>query len=234
MFVPVVDRKSQIAQCFFTWLNQVVLGVHFQDQKFSGLEHIPESGPFLAIANHQSRWDGLLLFKAINRVANYMVSPNELKGFQGRVIKSLGGFPADPKFNLLPYMEERLLKGEGIAIFPEGNVFRDGIMHPFKKGAARLILACHEKGIDLPVIPIAIHYEGASVHLAASRPVNLEETIQLGKQRQTGLVEAVTDQLQEGVSAVRNMLMKSASTLSIEAQRIAKLSDQPSRRCEIA
>src|SRR5262249_15512274 len=152
-----------------------------QELKFSGLENIPVDGPFLAIANHQSRWDGLLLFKAINRVANYMVSPNELKGFQGRVIKSLGGFPADPRFNLMPYMEERLLKGEGIAIFPEGNVFRDGIMHPFKKGAARLILTCYEKGIDLPVIPIAIHYEGGAAHLTASGPMNLEDTILLGR-----------------------------------------------------
>jgi 1-acyl-sn-glycerol-3-phosphate acyltransferase len=234
MFVPMVDRKNKIAQSFFTWLNKVVLGLHFQELKFSGLEHIPASGPFLAIANHQSRWDGLLLFNAINRVANYMVSPNELKGFQGNVIRSLGGFPADPRSNLLPYMQERLLHGEGIAIFPEGDVFRDGIMHPFKKGAARLILDCYEKGIELPVVPIAIHYEGATAHLVASGPMNLEETIQLGKQMQSGVIEMITGELQERVIAVKNMLARSAATLAIEVERNANLSDPTNRCCEIA
>jgi 1-acyl-sn-glycerol-3-phosphate acyltransferase len=231
MLLPMVDRKNNLAQSFFTWLNKVVLGVHFQELKFSGLENIPSSGPFLAIANHQSRWDGLLLFKAINRVSNYMVSPNELKGFQGSVIESLGGFPADPRFNLLPYMQERLLKGEGIAIFPEGNVFRDGVMHPFKKGAARLIVACREKGIDLPVIPVAIHYQGTVAHLVASDRIDLEEAM-IGKQ--TELIEAITCELQERVSAVRNTLMHSTPGKPIELQRLANLGDAAGRRCEIA
>lgn len=231
MLLPMVDRKNNLSQSFFTWLNRVVLGVHFQELKFSGLENIPSNGPFLAIANHQSRWDGLLLFKAINRVANYMVSPNELKGFQGSVIKSLGGFPADPRFNLLPYMQERLLKGEGIAIFPEGNIFRDGTIHPFKKGAARLIVACHEKGIDLPVIPVAIHYQGTVAHLVANSRIDLKETMLL---KQTDLIEAVTCELQERVVSMRNILMRTTSSTPVEVQSLANLSDKTVRRREIA
>jgi 1-acyl-sn-glycerol-3-phosphate acyltransferase len=229
-----VGRKNKLAQAFFTWLNSVVLSIHFKEVKLSGLEHLPTDGPFLAVANHQSRWDGLVLFRALNRVANYMVSPNELRGFQGAVIKSLGGFPANLRFDLLPYMESCILNGEAVAIFPEGNVFRDGNIHPFKKGAARLVMMCYERGITLPVVPIAIHYHGESAQLTISKPLDLEETISLGEQRPAGALELITQYLQEQVTALRDRLMNATSAISIDPQRTVALSELTARRPEIA
>lgn len=233
MSEKIVNRKNQLAQAFFSWLNKVVLGVHFKGLEFAGLENIPASGPFLVIANHQSRWDGLLVMKAINRVANYMVSPNELRGFQGNVIKSMGGFPADRRFNLLPYIEERVRKGEPIVIFPEGNVFRDGVIHPFKDGAARVALMCHEIGVVLPIVSMAIAYGYRTAKVSVSRAVPVVDELNLGNIKDRNLIRQLSVWLQEKMIVDVEALKKSSSPVAFDSLRRSEDNDRLTER-EIA
>jgi 1-acyl-sn-glycerol-3-phosphate acyltransferase len=160
---------------FFYLVNKIVTHFKYKNFKVIGGEHIPASGSFLLIANHTSRWDGCVLMETMRRSANWMVSPNELKGFQGICLRSVGAFPADRRFELLNYVAQRIAKGEPVVIFPEGNIFKDGTTHPFKSGAARVILTAKEKGLDLPVVSIAIHYiDKDSVNIIVSRPVHVD------------------------------------------------------------
>ncbi len=151
-----VDRKSMLTVGFFYLVNKIVTHFKYKNFKVIGGEHIPASGSFLLIANHTSRWDGCVLMETMRRSANWMVSPNELKGFQGICLRSVGAFPADRRFELLNYVAQRIAKGEPVVIFPEGNIFK-------------------EKGLDLPVVSIAIHYiDKDSVNIIVSRPVHVD------------------------------------------------------------
>ncbi len=152
------DKKGIFSQMFWGPINRIVLGLKFRQVEIVGRHHIPSNGPFLLVSNHVSRWDGLLVQSLIARPANYLVSPNELKGFQGTVLRSMGAFPANPRFNLLDFFYKQVKKGEGVVVFPEGNIFKDGATHPFKNGAARMALNCSLMGQRLPVIPMAVAY----------------------------------------------------------------------------
>lgn len=153
------DRKGIFSQMFWGPVNRIVLGLKFRKVEIVGRHHIPSNGAFLLVSNHISRWDGLLVQSLIARPANYLVSPNELKGFQGTVLRSMGAFPANPRFDLLDFCYKQVKKGEAVVVFPEGNIFRDGATHPFKNGAARMALNCSAMGQRLPVIPIAVAYQ---------------------------------------------------------------------------
>jgi 1-acyl-sn-glycerol-3-phosphate acyltransferase len=170
-----VDRKSKLTVGFFYLVNKVVTRFKYRNFNVVGAENIPASGSFLLISNHTSRWDGLVLMETMKRSANWMVSPNELKGFQGLCLRSVGAFPADRRFELLNYVAQRIGKGEPLVIFPEGNIFTDGSTHPFKSGAARVLLTAKEKGLDLPVICVAVQYINEhSVNIVVSKPFHAD------------------------------------------------------------
>lgn len=106
-----------------------------------------------------------------------MVSPNELRGYQGSVLMSMGSFPADPRFDLIGHAVNLFKRGQGIVVFPEGNTFYDGSTHKFKTGAAKIAFAARNEGIDLPVLPAAIHYpeDGTSARIVIGKAISLDE-----------------------------------------------------------
>lgn len=152
------DKKSWLARLMLGPLNHIVVNSHFLKIEIEGSEFIPQSGPFLLVSNHISRWDGLLVQELIGRPANFMVSPNELKGPQGLVLRSMGAFPADPRYDLLSFCRTQAESGQGLVIFPEGDIYRSGSTQPFKNGAARIALTLARDGLVLPVVPMAMRY----------------------------------------------------------------------------
>lgn len=153
-----VDRKNWLTYIFWNFVNIVLIAFRFKSYQILGKENLPKEGPFLLVANHTSRWDGLLVYRAIGRPANFMVSPNELTGMQGHVLVSMGAFPADPRAAIVEHAQAQMQKGEGVVIFPEGNIFTDGVTHAFKNGAARVALASAAAELNVPIIPAAINY----------------------------------------------------------------------------
>ena len=171
-----IDRKSWLAYIVFSWLNKLVVRWHFKQMHVRGLENIPQSGPFLLVSNHISRFDGLVIHELIGRPSNWMVSPNELKGLQGVILRSMGAFPANALCDLVNFLRLRTAQGEGIVIFPEGDIYRDGATHPFKNGAARIALSCAKAGIPFLLVPLAVSYNDGLWHTAS---VNIGEPIEL-------------------------------------------------------
>ncbi len=149
-------------------LNQrVFLPAMFRSIRVVGQENLPRTGPVILAPTHRSRWDALLVpamagHGVTGRYLRFMVTADEMTGFQGWVIRNLGGFPVDtrkPGVASLRYGIELLQAGEMVVIFPEGGNLQANRrcdlnrLHP---GLARLALQADRA--DLQVVPMAIDY----------------------------------------------------------------------------
>ncbi|CAN5384451.1 hypothetical protein BH11CYA1_BH11CYA1_32470 [soil metagenome] len=169
------DCKDPISFFLLSLLAKLVIALHFKKVDIRGKEYLPAIGPFICIANHSSRWDGPTLGRILDRPANFMVSPNELKGLQGFLLSRVGAFPAHPKLDFVGHVMQQFKKGEPFVIFPEGNVFYDGHTHPFKKGIARIAFAAHQNNIEVPIVPVGITYESGIAHYNFGPAISIDD-----------------------------------------------------------
>jgi len=169
------DDKGPISFFILSILTKLVLACRFKKINLDGGENLPARGAYICIANHSSRWDGPTLGTVVNRPANFMVSPNELKGLQGFLLSKVGAFPAHPRLDFVNYVITQFKKGEPLVIFPEGNVFYDGHTHPFKKGVARIAFAAHQNNLQVPIIPTAIRYENGAAYFKFGAPISIDD-----------------------------------------------------------
>jgi 1-acyl-sn-glycerol-3-phosphate acyltransferase len=198
----IVDRKNGLIYAFWSRINKIAIASHFDHVEVFNRELIPADRPFILVSNHTSRWDGLLVYRLINRPSNFMVHPNELLGFQGTVLKSMGAFPASARLDLLSHIKRQLTKGEGIVIFPEGDIHRDGVTHKFKSGAARFALNLANEGEEVPIVPVAIRYseDGKRASIMVAPPISPSEYLSAQDAPQNSAIKALTDRLQREVS----------------------------------
>ncbi|WP_017651593.1 lysophospholipid acyltransferase family protein [Fortiea contorta] len=168
----VVHTTSRVSP----WIGPLayILGRHFllpfffDNIKIVGQENIPQSGPIILAPTHRSRWDALLVpYVAMGcRMAKdlrFMVTVTECQGLQGWFVQRLGGFPVDPKrpsITTLRHGVDLLLQRKTLVIFPEGDIYRDGEVHPLKPGIGRLALSAEfsQPGLGVKIIPISINY----------------------------------------------------------------------------
>jgi len=197
----IVDRKSKLVHFVLNLINTVSVYDHFCRLDIKGRERLPQ-GSYILVANHTARWDGPIVQQVIQRQANYMVSPNELRGLQGILIRGIGAFPADPRADIVSFMRVQAAKNEPIVIFPEGDVYRDGYTHPFKKGAARIALMCANEGLNVPIVPMAIEYSKTSPEFVSVRigdPIDVSERLDAFRTEPSQAMKNLTTQLHREV-----------------------------------
>jgi long-chain acyl-CoA synthetase len=127
--------------------------------KVTGLEKLPEKGPYILSSNHQSYIDPVVLGAVLpwKHFRNlFAVGTSEIfgSGFMHGLAHQLNVVVVDPDINLVPAMKAGawgLRRGMVLILYPEGERSIDGTPKRFKKGAA--ILATHLK---VPIVPIAI------------------------------------------------------------------------------
>lgn len=128
-------------------------------QRVTGVENIPESGGFVAVANHLSDLDSLTTMRALvdADVPAYSLAKSSLFEIPvlGHVFKAGGQIPvyreSSRAGNALVEAERRLRAGDVIMVFPEGTLSRDPLQWPMtgKTGAARLAMAT-----GAPILPM--------------------------------------------------------------------------------
>ena len=133
--------------------------------KVSGLSNLPTDGKYILCPNHQSHFDSLWVWTAIGKKRGVdlnkiccLAKQEHLKSNSTRfMLTLLGGIPVDRSGNTVPAMKralECIQDGYTMLIHPEGTRTKDGKIHEFKGGAAKLAL---DAGV--PLIPVRI--EGA-------------------------------------------------------------------------
>ncbi len=171
--------------------RHLLLPLFFRQIEITGQENIPLTGPVILAPTHRSRWDSLLLPYATGRCVTgrdlrFMVTINECQGLQGWIVKNMGGFPVDPQrpaITTLRHAVELLQQGEILVIYPEGDIYRDGKLHPLKPGIARLSLSAESShpGLDVKILPISINYSqpypkwGTGVKISIGSALNVKK-----------------------------------------------------------
>jgi 1-acyl-sn-glycerol-3-phosphate acyltransferase len=176
-----------LAPLAYTLVGDIAIPFYFGQIEVTGQVNLPTSGPVILAPTHRSYWDSLFVAYATGRRVTgrdprFMVSVDHCKGVKGWFIRHLGGFPVDttrPAITTLRHGVKVLQQKEMLVIFPEGNIFRDGYVHPLKPGIARLALSAESSQPELGVkiIPIGIRYSqtfpqwGCDVNLCIGSPL---------------------------------------------------------------
>lgn len=189
---PVTSRVCHwLTPILYALGRRLVLPLYFRHLEVTGQENIPRTGPVILAPTHRSRWDALLIPGAAGkpvtgRDLRYMVTEDEMKGIQGWFIRRMGGFPVNtrhPAIGSLRHGVELLRNGEGLVIFPEGDIYREGRVQPLKPGIARIALQVEASKPDmgLTILPISIRYSDPIPHWRCDATVTIGTPIKVAK-----------------------------------------------------
>lgn len=160
---PEILALTRPPRAFAFWysLTRVIqmIGRDLFDLQVSGLENLPQHGPFILSSNHQSYIDPAVLIGVLPKDIlqhSFAVGTSEIfgAGFMRRLARWIKIVVVDPDANLVPAMRAGafgLRHGQNLVLYPEGERSIDGTPRIFKKGAA--ILSIH---MQVPIVPIAI------------------------------------------------------------------------------
>ncbi|SDD16281.1 lysophospholipid acyltransferase family protein [Belnapia rosea] len=142
---------------FWAWLVvqelRFICGIRLQ---VTGQEHLPQSGPALIAAKHQSALDTIIWLLLVPRCC-YVLKQELLRiPFYGFLVAKAGMISVDRAAggaamrHLLKAGKEAAAAGRQLVIFPEGTRVAPGQHSPYQPGIAALASAT-----GLPVIPVA-------------------------------------------------------------------------------
>jgi 1-acyl-sn-glycerol-3-phosphate acyltransferase len=133
--------------------------------RFEGGRNVPDRGPALLVANHQSFFDPPAVGLSVRRRLCYLARQTLFRHrLFGKLLRSLKSVPVDQDGVAaagLRAIIDNLEHGEAVLVFPEGERSWNGVMQPFKPGVALII-----QRVAPPIIPIGIAgaYEALSRH----------------------------------------------------------------------
>ncbi len=122
-----------------------------------GLEHVPEGRTFVMALNHQSHFDVLVLFAHLRAHLRFVAKAELFKipifgpalhaAGNIKVERDGGAGDRDRMREAVEAVRDRV----SIVFFSEGTRSEDGVLGPFKRGAASLAI-----GAQVPLIPAAV------------------------------------------------------------------------------
>jgi 1-acyl-sn-glycerol-3-phosphate acyltransferase len=120
-----------------------------------GREHIPASGPFLLLSNHQSVLDPFFIEAFIDRPIHQMAKSTQFASpvfhlaMRGTFAYPVRRFQVDP--TAVRYTLRRLAEGDPVHIYIEGERTWDGSLQPPRPGALRIALKA-----GVPILPCVV------------------------------------------------------------------------------
>ncbi|HRQ47017.1 MAG TPA: MFS transporter [Rhodocyclaceae bacterium] len=127
--------------------------------RVQGVEHIPEHGPAIVVANHVSFVDALVIMAASRRPIRFVMDHKIFRwpvlSFVFRTSRAIpiASAKEDPEMMERAFddVAKALEAGELVGIFPEGRITHDGEINPFRPGIVRIV-----ERTPVPVVPMAL------------------------------------------------------------------------------
>lgn len=150
--------KTWVTFRFFRFVSRLILNSYFRFNH-KGTENIPQEGPCLFVANHQSFLDGLLISICLkNRLMKNTYFYATAKHVGSPLLKFLAAtnnvIVVDKEMDLtlsIQKMAQALKLRKNIIIFPEGTRSYDGKLGEIKKTFAIL-----SRELQVPIVPVQI------------------------------------------------------------------------------
>lgn len=225
-----MDNENEFKPYISPWVSAIVyrfgksvfLPYYFKSVTVEGQENMPRSGPVILAPMHRSRWDAFMVPNvggrfAVGREVHFMVTTDEIKGIQGWVIRRMGGFPVNtqkPSRNSLRCAVNLLRDGKVMAVFPEGNIFKDGQVHPLKAGLSRMAMQAAGDDLNVKIVPIGLYYDHPDV------PWGTHATIRVGQPLDTDDYRQLSSR--EGAKALNQALTEALEAFQADFNRSAK------------
>jgi 1-acyl-sn-glycerol-3-phosphate acyltransferase len=173
---PAHLRPSRLVHGTLSRLLGWVAGL-FSAVDVIGLEHVPRRGGAVLVCNHRSLFDAVALGAALDRTGRDVMVLAKAELFRARLVGAVlsraGVIPVhrgtDRAADALESAVASLRGGELVAVFPEGTIPKDGVLLPFKTGAARMALAA-----GVPVVPVVLV---GTDHVIAGNAQRLKRTL---------------------------------------------------------
>jgi 1-acyl-sn-glycerol-3-phosphate acyltransferase len=225
---PSLQSSQQVQSGVSSWLSKIiyplgqylVLPGYFREIEILGKEYIPYTGAVILAPTHRTRWDALLISYALGpyvtgRSSRIMTTTDEMRGIQGWFLQRLGCFEIDshkPGIATIRHSIELLHQGEMLTIFPEGNLIRNGVLHPLKKGLTRIAMQAVslKPNLDLKIIPINLNYEHPYPRFRDRVSIELGQPLQVQDYQQFST--------KTGAEKLHQDLTRSLEDLTIPAQ----------------
>lgn len=143
----------------------------FFRRKIYHADRVPVEGPLILASNHASFVDPPLVGSSLPRAINYIGRESLFRNpLIGALLRSWNSVPIDrggvnPR-GLLNIID-RLRKGGGIILFPEGTRTSDGKLQPGKSGIGLVVIKT-----DAPVVPVRVFgtFEAFGRHMKFPMP----------------------------------------------------------------
>jgi 1-acyl-sn-glycerol-3-phosphate acyltransferase len=138
------------------WARTLLAGMGVE-RSVEGLEQLDVRQPYVYVCNHQSHVDPPTCFVSLPGHLRFVAKESLFKvPLFGAALKRAGHIPIDRSDHQsstarLNENLEALKTRVSIVLFPEGTRSEDGVLGPFKKGAAVLAIQA-----QVPVVPMAI------------------------------------------------------------------------------
>ncbi len=159
---------------FLGWAGwRAIFLLYFRYRVFNP-ERVPASGSVILASNHASFIDPPLVGAGLYRSINYLARESLFRfPIVGWVLRNVNAVPVDRDgggAKGLKAILDRLLKGGGIVLFPEGTRTRDGKLQPARSGIGLTVIKS-----DAPVIPVRVFgtFEAYGRHARFPKPLRI-------------------------------------------------------------
>lgn len=136
------------------WLSKITLTGAF-NYRSEGGQNVPQTGPALLLANHQSYFDPSIVGCAFRRHLCFLARKTLFRNrYFGALIDRLNAVPVDQEGVAkegLKTILEQLHAGQAVLVFPEGERTSTGEIQTLKPGILLLI-----KRMAAPIVPVGI------------------------------------------------------------------------------
>ncbi len=169
----------------------------------SGAGNVPESGPALLVANHQSLWDIPALGASQKRTIRFMAKSELFRPAPwGAFLRAGGAFPVrrgEPDRDALRTVHETLAAGGVVGMFIQGH--RQAGLEEAKAGSGRIAVV-----EDAPVVPVAVRSSGwrpgRSIRIAFGEPRFYDR----GDRRTSQAARETSDELMQEIRRLHESL----------------------------